>query len=62
MENNQKQPEKLRIQSSVYPEGWNTNNPAAYNAIWANIFEQSAKAMVDPRHKKSPIMEAHRLN
>lgn len=62
MENNQKQPEKLRIQSSTYPEGWNPNDPRAFNAMWANAFSEAEKASRDRRHFQTTAVGAFSMN
>lgn len=65
MNNKQQQPKKesnLRIQSSVYPEGWGNQTPEQYNATWQHIFSESAKTLNDPRQYKDEMHKAFSIN
>jgi len=56
MQNNKQQPKsetKLRIQSSVYPEGYGTMEH--FNSAWQNIYAEAEKAVKDLRHYASPF-------
>lgn len=63
MQNN-KQPQetKLRIQSSVYPEGWGNQTPEQYNATWNHIYGEAAKTMKDSRQYDDTMHKAFGLN
>lgn len=63
MKHNQ-QPQKkenLKIQSSVYPEGWGTGTQN-FNDTFKHIHAEAAKASKDPRHYKTEARGAFCLN
>lgn len=62
MENKQQPKENLRIQSSVYPEGWNPKDPASFNAAFQHIWREITKADKDPRHFQTYVQGAFCFN